>query len=362
MNFIHASLPSPAHGVWHLGPIPIRAYAFLILLGIWLAVWLGNKRWIQRGGLDGQVSDIAMWAVPFGVVGGRLYHVLTDWSTYFGVGGRGFKASLMIWEGGLGIWGAIALGAVGAWLACRRHGIALPPLADAIAPGIAFAQAVGRWGNYANQELFGKPTSLPWGLQISIDHRPTGFIQFELFHPTFLYESIACIAIGFIVIWADKKFHLGHGRAFALYLSMYCAARGLIETLRIDEAHHILGIRLNVFTALIVGLSALAYMVRSAEKNPGRELVFAGRVVTETELAELQEERALVSVQSVTESEILIEVLDTEIEQEVEVSEEPVESEPLPPESAVAIAPTPVIETNGRARGRRAKPKKGLFR
>lgn len=399
MRFIHAYLPSPSHGVWHLGPVPIRAYALLILTGIWVAVWLGNKRWMQRGGLDGQVSDIALWAVPFGVIGGRLYHVLTDWSTYFGTGGRGFKASLMIWEGGLGIWGAISLGAVGAWIACRRNGVSLPPLADAVAPGIAFAQAIGRWGNYANQELFGKPTTLPWGLKISIDHRPTGYIQFETFHPTFLYESIACVVIGFVVIWADKKFHMGHGRAFALYLSLYCAARGLIETLRIDEAHHILGIRLNVFTALIVGLIALAYMVRSAEKNPGRELVYAGRVVTEDQLEELQTEARHAAVKVVVESDSGHEDPDSAhvgtdidpvvVESALESSAEhfqPVSDLPEEVES-VELDEQDDVEANGldvgtvepagsndetdlsvasatpsgRSRGRRAKPKKGLF-
>jgi len=290
MNHIFAYIPSPPQGVWHIGLVPVRAYALLILLGITVAVFVGNKRWIERGGLAGQVSDIAMWAVPFGVIGGRLYHVMTDWSTYFGTGGRGFTASLMIWEGGLGIWGAIALGAVGARIGCKRHNVSLPPFADAIAPGIAFAQAIGRWGNYANQELFGKPTTLPWGLKISIEHRPTGYIQFDTFHPTFLYESIACAIIGFVVIWADRKFHMGHGRVFALYLSLYCAARGGIETMRIDEAHHILGIRLNVFTAVIVGLGALAYMVRSAERHPGRESLVDGRVVAQGELSDVSEQ------------------------------------------------------------------------
>lgn len=280
MTHIPAFIPSPANGVWHLGPVPIRAYALCILVGIFAAVFIGNKRWIARGGVEGQVADVAMWAVPFGVIGGRLYHVLTDWEAYLGSGGKGFFAIFRIWEGGLGIWGAIALGGVGAWIGCMRHGVPFAPFADSIAPGIAVAQGIGRFGNWFNQELFGKPTTLPWALEIDAAHRPTGFEQYATFHPTFLYEAIACFAIAGIVIWADKKFTMGHGRAFALYVALYCSARGLIETMRIDEAHHIAGIRLNVFTALIVGALALGYLVISAERYPGRELMHNGKLVS----------------------------------------------------------------------------------
>jgi len=274
---ILASIPSPSHGVWNLGPVPIRAYALMILLGIGFAVWLGNKRWIERGGLPGQVGDVAMWAVPFGVVGGRLYHVITDWSAYFGPGGRGFLASFQIWEGGLGIWGAVALGALGAFIGCARGGLAFAPFADAIAPGIVFAQAIGRWGNWFNQELFGRPTSAPWGLVIDVNHRPMGYLGYSTFQPTFLFESLSCVAIGCLLLWADRKFTLSHGRVFALYLALYCTARGVIETVRIDDAHTILGIRLNVFTAIIVGLCALLYLVKVSETAHGRELVVAGK-------------------------------------------------------------------------------------
>lgn len=279
MVFLPASIPSPSNGVWSLGPIPLRAYALIILVGIFVAIWLGNKRWIERGGTRDQVLDVAMWAVPFGVIGGRLYHVLTDWSTYFSENGRGFLAAFKIWEGGLGIWGAIALGGVGAYLAARRMNISFAPLADALAPGIVLAQAIGRWGNWFNQELFGRPTTLPWGLEIAAVHRPVGYEEFETFHPTFLYESLACIAIAAILIWADKKFVLGYGRVFALYVALYSAARGAIETLRIDQANYILGIRLNVFTALIVGAAGLVYFILSAERHPGREEVVNGKVV-----------------------------------------------------------------------------------
>ena len=154
-----------------------------------------------------------------------------------------------IWEGGLGIWGAIALGAVGAWIGCRRRGIPLPAWADALAPGLALAQAIGRWGNWFNQELYGKPTDLPWALKIT---RPGTNRVAGTYHPTFLYESLWCVGVALLVIWADRRFKLGHGRAFALYVAAYCAGRGWIEYMRVDEAHHVLGLRLNVWTAIVV--------------------------------------------------------------------------------------------------------------
>lgn len=264
-------IPSPESGVWELGPVPVRAYALCILLGIVVAVWVGNKRWVQRGGKAGFITDVALWAVPFGIVGARLYHVATDHSTYFGPNGLGIVAALKIWQGGLGIWGAVAGGALGAWIACRRSGVLLPPLADAIAPGIALAQAIGRWGNWFNQELFGSPTTAPWGLQIDLANRPAGFEQYETFHPTFLYESMWCIVVAFVVLWADRRFNLGHGRVFALYVATYCLGRLVFELVRIDNATLIFGVRINVFTSVLVAAGAVAYFVLSAIKRPGRE-------------------------------------------------------------------------------------------
>ncbi|WP_409237657.1 prolipoprotein diacylglyceryl transferase [Streptomyces sp. PA5.6] len=262
-----AFIPSPSRGVVELGPIPLRGYAFCIIIGVFVAVWLGNKRWIDRGGRSGTVADIAVWAVPFGLVGGRLYHVITDYQLYFS-DGRDWVDAFKIWEGGLGIWGAIALGAVGAWIGCRRRGIPLPAWADALAPGIALAQAIGRWGNWFNQELYGKATDVPWALKITSaeDGRVPG-----TYHPTFLYESLWCIGVAVLVIWADRRFKLGHGRAFALYVAAYCAGRGWIEYMRVDDAHHVLGLRLNVWTAIVVFLLAVAYFVVSAKRHPGRE-------------------------------------------------------------------------------------------
>ena len=268
---ILASIPSPEHGVWNLGPLPIRAYAFAIIIGIVVAVWIGNRRYIARGGAPGTITDLAVWAVPFGIVGGRLYHVITDSQLYFGPGGSGFSSAIKIWDGGLGIWGAIALGTLGAWIGAKRKGIALLPVADAIAPGVAVAQAIGRLGNYFNQELFGSPTNLPWGLEIDAAHRPAGYGEFTTFHPTFLYEALWMLGVALILVWADKRYNLGHGRVFALYIVLYCVGRFWIEALRIDSAHHILGVRLNVWTALLVGLGGLIWLIQSARNKPGRE-------------------------------------------------------------------------------------------
>ncbi|MFJ9610848.1 prolipoprotein diacylglyceryl transferase [Kitasatospora sp. NPDC101176] len=264
-----AYIPSPSRGVLYLGPVPLRAYAFCIILGVVVAVWLGSKRWVARGGAKHTVGDIAVWAVPFGLVGGRLYHVITDHQLYFDEGRNPWNA-FKIWEGGLGIWGAIALGAVGAWIGARRRGVPLPAYADAIAPGIALAQALGRWGNYFNQELYGRPTTLPWGLEID-KTLPGGEVVKGVYHPTFLYESIWCVAVALLVIWADRRFTLGHGRAFALYVAAYTVGRFWTEWLRIDEAHVYFGLRLNDWTSILVFLGAVAYLVIVGKKRPGRE-------------------------------------------------------------------------------------------
>ena len=238
---------------------------------------MGDRRWVARGGRPGTVADVAIWAVPFGVIGGRLYHVVTDWQLYFGPTGSGWVNALKIWDGGLGIWGAILLGGVGAWIGCHRRGIALPPFADAIAPGIALAQAMGRFGNWFNQELFGSPTDLPWGLEIAPEHRPVGYEQYATFHPTFLYEALWCVAVAAFVVWADRRWRMGHARVFALYFGLYSAGRGVIETLRIDDAHHFFGIRLNVFTAILGVVGAAVYIVVSARLRPGREEIVEPR-------------------------------------------------------------------------------------
>ena len=275
-----AYFPSPNQGVWHLGPIPIRAYALCIIAGIIAALVIGDRRWVARGGERGVIYDIALWAVPFGLIGGRLYHLMTDWRTYFGPGGAGIGAAARIWEGGLGIWGAVALGGVGAWIACRRRGIPLPAFGDAVAPGIVLAQAIGRLGNYFNQELYGRETTVPWGMEVfyrrdaagmvdvhSLDGVSTGQVA-AVVHPTFLYELLWNLAVFFFLLWADRRFRLGHGRLFALYVASYCVGRFWVELMRDDTATHIAGIRINVFTATFVFIGAVVYMLLAPK---GRE-------------------------------------------------------------------------------------------
>ena len=277
---ILASFPSPARGVWYLGPIPIRAYAICILIGIVVALVIGDRRWMARGGERGVIYDIALWAVPFGLIGGRLYHVATDWKTYFGPGGLGPVAAMEIWQGGLGIWGAVALGGVGAWIGCRQRGIPLPAFSDAIAPGIVLAQAIGRVGNYFNQELYGRPTDLPWGMEIFLRRDSSGLIDvnavngvstgqvFATVHPTFLYELLWNVLVFVILILIDRRFAIGHGRLFASYVALYCVGRFGVELLRDDKAIHIEGIRLNSYTATLVFLGAIVYIVLAPK---GRE-------------------------------------------------------------------------------------------
>jgi prolipoprotein diacylglyceryl transferase len=255
----YAYLPSPAQSVWQLGPVTIRAYALCIIAGIVAAVLITQRRWAARGGRKEDILDVSMWAVPFGIIGGRLYHVITDAQLYFGAGKQPIRA-LYIWEGGLGIWGAVALGAVGAWIGCRRKHISLAAFADAAAPGLVLAQAIGRWGNYFNQELFGGPSSLPWAVQIDAAHRPAETADIALYHPAFLYESLWNLGVFFLLLWAEKRFRLSDGRLFTLYVAAYTLGRVWIEALRVDEVNHFLGLRLNVWTSIIVFAAATAIL------------------------------------------------------------------------------------------------------
>ncbi|TDC72925.1 prolipoprotein diacylglyceryl transferase [Micromonospora sp. KC606] len=267
-----AALPSPTTAVWQLGPVPIRAYALCIILGIVVACWVTERRLRQRGVAPGAVLDIAVWAVPFGIVGARIYHVITSPENYFGANGEPLRA-FAIWEGGLGIWGAVAGGAVGAWIAARQLGLPLTVVADALAPGLPLAQAIGRIGNWFNNELYGGRTTLPWGLEI---HRmdpahPGHALRDEagqpillpgLYHPTFLYEAIWNVGVAALVFVLDRRLKLGKGRAFALYVMGYTAGRFWIEIMRTDEANRILGVRINVWTAALVFVGALIYFLR----------------------------------------------------------------------------------------------------
>jgi len=259
---MRASIPSPPPE-WSsvsLGPFTIHMYAIMILIGIFVALWLTTRRWVERGGDPEAVGQIVMWAIPFGIIGGRIYHVISSPQAYFGEGGHPLKA-FAIWEGGLGIWGAVALGALGAYIGARRNGASFLAFLDATAPAVLIAQAIGRLGNYWNQELFGAPTSLPWGLQIAPEFRPEGFVQYATFHPTFLYELIWNLAGAALIIYLDKKWDLRGGRVFWLYVVVYTTGRLWIENVRIDTATHIAGVRINVWVSIIVLLGAIATVI-----------------------------------------------------------------------------------------------------
>lgn len=284
LNLILLSIPSPSQGVWHLGPLPIRGYALSIIVGIIVAIWIGERRWVARGGRYGDVQDLAIWAVPFGLVGGRLYHVATDWEKYFG-DGKNPVTALYVWRGGLGIWGAVALGVLGIYIGARRKGIRLVPMLDTLAPAVIVAQALGRWGNWFNQELYGKPTTLPWGLEIDPDHwqctidnkaavgNACPYTPETLFHPTFLYEFVWNLGVFGLLLWAERRFKLGFGRVFALYVMGYTLGRGWIEYLRVDnvQLENVLGLRFNVWTSIVLFLVAAAYFVWATKRRPGRE-------------------------------------------------------------------------------------------
>ncbi|MEJ5927398.1 prolipoprotein diacylglyceryl transferase [Corynebacterium sp. H128] len=261
-----AYLPSPPQGVWHLGGIPIRAYALCIVAGILVAIWLTKRRYLARGGNPDVVLDAALIAVPAGIIGGRIYHVITDNDQYFCDTCNPVDA-LKVTNGGLGIWGAVALGVLCVWVMMRVRKLPFAPLLDAAAPGIILAQAIGRLGNYFNQELYGGPTTLPWGLEIyyrvdangalaPLTGRSTGEV-IDVVHPTFLYELIWNVLICLLLLWADKQFDLDRGRVFWLYVAGYTAGRFWIELMRSDPATLILGQRVNTFTSGILFLVAI---------------------------------------------------------------------------------------------------------
>jgi prolipoprotein diacylglyceryl transferase len=256
-----AAIPSPATSVWHLGPLPIRAYALCILAGIVVALLIMERRLRTRGAEAGAAVDIALWAVPFGILGARVYHLITSPQGYFGAGGDPLRA-LAIWEGGLSIWGGLAGGALGAWIAARRLHLSLGVVADALAPGLPVGQAVGRLGNWFNNEVYGKLTTLPWGLEVH--EMRTGQLLPGLYHPTFAYEALWNLGVALLVWQADRRYAFRRGRAFALAVMGYTAGRVWIEMLRIDEANALFGVRINVFTAVLVFAGAALYVVRTA--------------------------------------------------------------------------------------------------
>ena len=261
-----AYLPSPSTGVLELGPFPLRAYAVCIILGVVAAVVIGERRWVARGGTRGVVGDVATLAVPFGILGARAYHVLTSPAAYL----EDPVSALYVWQGGLGIPGGIAGGFAAAYVMCRRRGLSRSAFADSVAPGVVVAQAIGRLGNWFNQELFGRPTTLPWGLQIDPDNADAvaGAVAY---HPTFLYELLWNLGVAALLVWADRRWRLGGGRVFALYVAAYATGRLWIEALRIDDANLLLGVRLNIVVMAVLLVGAVVFLV--VRRRVGRETV-----------------------------------------------------------------------------------------
>ena len=263
------AFPTPTQSALEIGPLTIHYYALCIITGIAVAIWLGDKRFRAQA-INGRsvVSEVAITAVPVGIIGGRIYHVISSPSAYFGANGNPLDA-VKIWEGGLGIWGAISLGILGAYVRYRtlQKRIELPSFAvfvDALAPGILFAQAIGRFGNWFNGELFGRPLDTWWALDVPTRYRPFGYSQFESFHPTFLYEAIWCTFVATLLIVFGKR--LKAGQVFAAYVFAYCFGRFFIELIRIDSANTIAGLRVNVWVSVIVAIGAALIFARGSRK------------------------------------------------------------------------------------------------
>ena len=262
------SIPTPSISEVVVGPLHFHFYALCIIAGIAVAIFLGNRRFLAAGGGANVVADVAIIAVPSGIIGGRIYHVITSPDNYFGNSGN-FSDVFKIWEGGLGIWGAISLGACGAWIALKRIPVErnsqpFSVFLDALAPALLLAQAIGRFGNWFNAELFGRPTSLPWGLEIPPGDRPLKYESFATFHPTFLYESLWCIALALLLIRIEKR--LQPGQLFCLYVAGYCVGRFFIELLRVDSASIVLGLRINVWVSILVFSGAVVAYLKFARK------------------------------------------------------------------------------------------------
>ena len=263
MSLLAAGIPSPSQGVWYLGSLPLRAYGIIIAVGMIVGVWWTSRRYAARGGNPDTIFDVALWAIPLG----------DPW------------LALQIWRGGLGIWGGVAFGALGAFLAVKRAGVRFGPIADSLAPALLVAQAIGRWGNWFNQELFGAPTTLPWGLQIDAAHLPAGYPVGTLFHPTFLYECLWNLAGAALIVALERRRRFAAGQLFGMYLMVYTAGRAWIEMLRIDDAHTIAGVRLNVWTSLAVFLLGVALFVLAGRLGRPREVAGDGAVTDDDERA-----------------------------------------------------------------------------
>lgn len=297
-NFILLSIPSPDVSYIELGPLRIHFYAMFILAGIILALILTESRLRSRGAESGIALDISLWAIPLGILGGRFFHVVTHPNDYF-FPGADLLAVFRIWEGGLAIYGALIFGAVGAAIGARAAGIKFTSYLDAVAPGVLLAQAVGRWGNYFNNELFGIPTDLPWGLEISSSNPayPAGLPEGVLFHPTFLYESIWSLAGVALLLAADQKLNLRWGKMMGLYLVYYSIGRVWIEAIRIDPSEILLGLRVNIWSAIAGIALGLAFIVIQSKRHLGLEDTVYRPGKAPTVLASVDEDKPVAQAQ-----------------------------------------------------------------
>jgi prolipoprotein diacylglyceryl transferase len=261
-----AAIPSPSFNGIHVGPLDVRVYGLMYILGLLAAVAITTRRWERQGGSRELVQEVALWAFPAGLIGGRLYFLATSWDEV----PEHWWGPFAVWHGGLGIWGGIAVGTAVGLLVLRRRGADIPRFLDAAAPGLLVAQAIGRVGNYFNQELFGTPTSLPWGLEIDPEHRPARYAADPTFHPTFLYELTWNLALAGFLVWLGHRRRIRAPGLFALYVAGYSGFRILEELLRTDPAHHILGLRLNFFVASVLCLAGLLWFWRTQHPRPRR--------------------------------------------------------------------------------------------
>jgi phosphatidylglycerol---prolipoprotein diacylglyceryl transferase len=267
-----ASIPSPHTGTIDLGPVTIHMYGLMLLLAIAACIWLTGVRWVRRGGDWDLVLRVAVWGVAFGIVGARLYHDITSWNE---VSSPKWKGIFAVWEGGLGVWGGILFGCIAGAIVVWRSGARVRDFADAVAPGLLLAQGIGRWGNWFNQELYGKPTSLPWGLKIDPEHRQPNYAQDSTFHPTFLYEFVYDLVMVGVLLLLDRRFRFKPPALFSLYVSIYTFGRFFEELLRVDPAHHFAGLRLNAWVSIVVFCASTAFFVwwqfiRGGEEEPRR--------------------------------------------------------------------------------------------
>ena len=257
------SIPSPSSGSLDLGPITLRMYGFMIALGVIAAVWLMGKRFMSKGINPDHASGLAMWIVPAGIIGARAYHVITDWRRFEGNWGE----AVQIWNGGLGILGGVIFGIAAAFLYCRKHDLDIKEVMDGVAPALALAQCIGRWGNYFNQELFGRPTNLPWGLQIDQRKRPIEYVAEDAFHTAFLYESLWNALVVLTLIKLGKSGKLPSGLLMAAYFAFYSIGRLWIEALRIDEATKLIGLRINIWVFTAVLLTSAVILLIGLRRN-----------------------------------------------------------------------------------------------